>query len=98
MGVEAEAHPQRGSGLRHRLRSARICSAWRRSTRSVILKFSGEPSTTATRPPRASTSEASSVAPKQDLVGLRVGVHQHLPAEDLRSLRPPERPPVGSAL
>ena len=58
-----------------RRRSARICSARRRSTRSVILKFSGEPSTTATRPPRASTSEASSVAAARTSSGCGVGVH-----------------------
>src|SRR3990172_3919057 len=65
VGVVAKTHAEDGSALRHRLRSARICSAWRRSTLSVTLKFSGEPSTTATRPPRASTREASSVAPRR---------------------------------
>ena len=70
--------------------SRRESSATRRSCGVVTLKFSGGDGTTRTTPPCASTSDASSVAAREDVLAGRQRGLQRRPAEDLRRLHRPE--------
>ena len=74
VGIEAHTHPEPevfGLAAAHRRRSASICSARRRSERSVILMFCEEPWTIVNLPPSASTNAASSVARNNTSSGAR---------------------------
>ena len=71
-------------------RSRRIMSATRRSCGVVTLKFAGEDSTTRTLPPARSTSQASSVARRQDRVVDRERGLQRRAPERLRRLHRPQ--------
>ena len=68
----------------------RSISAMRMSSAVVTLKFSGKPSTTRTRPPTASTRDASSVS----LAGRPA---QGVGTEHLRGLRGPQAAAIGGA-
>ncbi len=72
-----------------------IACASSRSSRVVILKASGSPSTTCTWPPMCSTSDASSV--KSTVSGLLVGPQQQFGGEALRGLHGAQAGPLRRA-